>query len=189
MTQLMVLCVCTGNVCRSPVLERLIGARLGSGADVRSAGTGALVGQPISPPMDTFLAEAGADPGGFVARQLEERLVRPAELVLTLTAYHRATVAELWPASVRHTFTVREFARALARVSPELLPAAPLVERLRVAIPLAAASRRPPRCPDSDDVPDPYRRGPAAYATAFAAIDDAVTRIVGAVAAPASPAA
>ncbi|GMA87571.1 hypothetical protein GCM10025868_28210 [Angustibacter aerolatus] len=52
-----VLVVCTGNVCRSPLVERLLRQRLGTDAvDVSSAGTQALVGEPMTDP-------AAAEPG------------------------------------------------------------------------------------------------------------------------------
>jgi hypothetical protein len=43
-----ILCVCTGNVCRSPAAERLLAARLGPGVVVASAGTVAALGGPGS---------------------------------------------------------------------------------------------------------------------------------------------
>ena len=44
-----ILCVCIGNVCRSPVAERLLAARLGEGFAVSSAGVGAVVGSGVHP--------------------------------------------------------------------------------------------------------------------------------------------
>mgnify|MGYP002738687724 CR=1 FL=1 len=46
-----ILTVCTGNVCRSPAAERLLEHTLNPSVTVRSAGTRALVGEPIHPPM------------------------------------------------------------------------------------------------------------------------------------------
>src|SRR5690606_41368685 len=53
------LIVCTGNVCRSPAIERLFRSAFaeGSGITVHSAGTGALVGEPIQGPMVQLLEE------------------------------------------------------------------------------------------------------------------------------------
>ena len=67
-----ILCICTGNVCRSPAAERLLARALGPSVTVASAGTYALVGQPFSPPMDRLVLEGGADPAGFAAGQLSE---------------------------------------------------------------------------------------------------------------------
>lgn len=66
-----VLCVCTGNICRSPAAERLLAVALGPTVTVASAGTYAMKGDPISPPMDTFVEQAGGSAASFAARQLE----------------------------------------------------------------------------------------------------------------------
>ena len=67
-----VLFVCTGNVCRSPAAERLLRRDLDemaggfgglSGVHISSAGTGALVGEPISPPMASLVAGGRRRPG------------------------------------------------------------------------------------------------------------------------------
>lgn len=173
-----ILCVCTGNICRSPAAERLLASRLGPDVEVASAGTYALVGQPISPPMDQLVRDAGAEPGGFAARRLTERLVQPADLVLALTRAHRGDVAELWPKAVRRTFTLKEFARLLGEVDPTSLPAGSPGERLRAALPLLAAHRRQVSDPQLDDVVDPYRQGADLYGQAFADIEQAVDTIV-----------
>ena len=173
-----ILCVCTGNICRSPAAERLLASRLGIDVDVSSAGTYALVGQPISPPMDQLVRVAGAEPGSFAARRLTERLVQPADLVLALTRAHRGYVAELWPKAVRQTFALKEFARLLAEVDPASLPPGSAGDRLRAALPMLGAHRR--QVPDLslDDVVDPYRRGAELYGQAFADIERAVDTIV-----------
>ena len=54
-----ILTVCTGNVCRSPAVERLLASKLGPTVSVASAGTHALVGHPISEPMAVLLQNSG----------------------------------------------------------------------------------------------------------------------------------
>lgn len=173
-----VLCVCTGNVCRSPAAERLLAAALGPEVAVSSAGTLALVGRPMSPPMDALVATAGADPTGFAAQRLTERLLQPVDLVLALTRAHRGDVVGLWPKAVRRTFTLKEFARLLQELDPGLLPAGGVAERLRAAVPLVAARRR--QVPDErlDDVLDPYRQPAEVYEEAFADVRRAVADVV-----------
>ncbi|WP_199424931.1 arsenate reductase/protein-tyrosine-phosphatase family protein [Actinotalea solisilvae] len=172
-----VLTVCTGNICRSPAVERLLAAGLGSTVTVTSAGTRAMVGHPVSPPMVPLLTAAGVSSEGFVARQLTEQLVREADLVLPLTRAHRAAVVDLAPAAVRRTFTLLELARLAAAVDPADLPAGPPAARLRALLPLAAA-RRGHVPPGDDDVVDPYGRGDALYAESFGLIEPAVRAIV-----------
>lgn len=176
-TNFTILCVCTGNVCRSPAVERLLALGLGPEVVVASAGTHALVGQPIAPPVDALLREAGADSTGFAARPLSEALLRPADLVLTMTMQQRSDVVVLWPRAVRRTFTLKEFARLLGECDPAMLPTGSVADRLRAAIPLAAARRRHLPDPDVDDVIDPYGRSDAVHAATFADIERAVARI------------
>lgn len=178
-----VLCVCTGNICRSPAAERLLAARLGSAVSVSSAGIGALVGQPISPPMDEFLAAVGADASRFAARQLSEALLWPAEVVLGMTLAHRSDAVELWPRAVRRAFSLKELARLLSELNPAELPGEAPADRFRAAVAWAATQRRPVGTPGGDDVPDPYRRGETAYREAFTQVEAAV-EVIGAAVAP-----
>ncbi len=171
-----ILCVCTGNICRSPAAERLLAYALGPTVEVASVGTRPLIGHPISPPMDTLMASVGADPGGFAARALTAPLLRSADLVLGLTRDHRRTVVERVPGVVRRTFTLREYARLLDAVAPDALPDAAPGVRARASLPLAAAARRTATA-DQDDIADPYGQGDAAYAVAFDEIRQAVEQI------------
>jgi protein-tyrosine phosphatase len=174
-----ILTVCTGNVCRSPAVERLLRQRLGPTVAVTSAGTSALVGDPIAAPMAQLLATCGADTEGFHARLVSAELIEAADLVLPATRAHRSLVVDLWPAVVRRTFTVREFARLLGQVDDSILPAGTPSERLREAIPLAAAQRGRTRVPPTeDDIVDPYGRDREVYKAAFGEILPAVATIV-----------
>ncbi|MFC4553866.1 low molecular weight phosphatase family protein [Georgenia faecalis] len=168
-----VLAVCTGNVCRSPAVERLLRRALGakSGVQVASAGTGALVGEPIQPPMAALLEGLDVETEQFAARRLTPDLVRESDLVLTLTRAHRGDVVDLFPGAVRRTFTLRELARLTEHVPREELdaaagPDATPAERLSALIPLAAA-RRAPVPEEHDDVVDPYRRDASVYQRSF----------------------
>jgi protein-tyrosine phosphatase len=176
-----ILAVCTGNVCRSPAVERLLAGRLGATVRVSSAGTHALVSHPISPQMAELLREGGVDERPFEARRLSEDLLKAADLVLPMTRAQRGIVVQMWPAAVRRTFTLREFARLLSRVDAAALPEGTPAERLRAAVPLAAAERGGARkSPDEDDVIDPFRLSDEVYATSFRQITSAVDAIVGA---------
>jgi protein-tyrosine phosphatase len=121
-----ILFVCTGNMCRSPLCERLArGWLAGCGVmsiDVSSAGTHAVVGAPIYADSEIVLRRLGGDPAGFVARQLTPQIAEGADLILTAARSHREFVQHqtvgLCPDAVPRTFTLREFA-ALAAVIPE----------------------------------------------------------------------
>jgi protein-tyrosine phosphatase len=170
-----ILCVCTGNVCRSPAAERLLAARLGPSVTVASAGTFGLVGRAIEPQMAGHLAALGLEDVGFAARRLTAADVSAADLVLGMTREHRAEAVELVPSAVRRAFTLLEFARLLGQVEPDELPDGTVADRLRAAVPLAAARRRMIAGPiDADDVVDPYRLAQEVYDQSFSAIRVAV---------------
>lgn len=172
-----VLCVCQGNICRSPVAAVLLQDALGPGVEVTSAGTRAVVGAPVAPPMEALLGDRGAESGTFRARQLRPEHLREADLVLTMTTRQRGKAAALAPVVVRRTFTLAELARLLADVDPDDLDAGTAAERLRAAVPLAEARRRFVADPQEDDIADPYGRDDAAYIKAYAEIEDAVRRL------------
>jgi len=174
-----ILAVCTGNVCRSPAVERLLATKLGPTVTVSSAGTHALVGHPISEPMAALLHDRGVETNRFEARRLSEQMLKEADLILSMTRAQRGLVVELWPAAVRRTFTLREFARLLDRVDVSVLRASSPADRLQAAIPLVAAERgRVHTSPDDDDVIDPFRLSNEVYAQSLAQITSAVDVII-----------
>lgn len=187
-TTFSVLAVCTGNICRSPAVERLLGALFEGqeGLVVASAGTYALVGEGISGPMARLIAERGADPHGFSARLLTESMVARADLVLGLTREHRSAVVSMHPQALRRTFTLRELARLATDVEAETLDAAAHgatpADRLAALVPLALARRGQQRVgPGDDDVVDPYRRSQAVYRESLGQITDALEAVHGAI--------
>ena len=115
-----VLFVCTGNVCRSPMAERLLAARLGesAGVTVSSAGTRALAGYAMDAPSAAVLRELGGDPTGHVARQLGPDELAAADLVLATDSANRGIVVRERPAVLHRAFTLREFARLSAGRRP-----------------------------------------------------------------------
>ncbi|WP_460838586.1 arsenate reductase/protein-tyrosine-phosphatase family protein [Nocardioides marmoraquaticus] len=172
MTAPRILVVCVGNVCRSPLAERLLRARLPEGVEVTSAGTNALVGEPMDRQAAAELRERGGSDEGFAARRLTRAMVEQADLVLTATTDIRSRVLEEAPVALHRTFTLKELA-ALLDDQP--------VDDLRPAL-RAAAQRRSEVAASDLDVPDPYRRGTETHAEAAQQVDDAVRRIAAALA-------
>jgi len=163
-----VLFVCIGNVCRSPVGERLLAAQLPADRfEVGSAGVGAMIGYAMSRYAAEELLSYGGDPTGFAARQMTPDLVEGSDLVLTATRELRSQVLAEVPTALRRTFTVLEFA-ALAEHA-EGATSADVVKW--------AGTHRSMAANVEQDVPDPYRRGADAHARAAATIHDAVQRI------------
>lgn len=180
-----ILAVCTGNVCRSPAMERLLVARLGTDRfAVSSAGTQALTGYPISAPMAELLETAGAPTGGFAARRLTPAVVQNASLILCATREHRTTVVRLVPGAVRLTFTLVEFAHLCELTQPPAAPDATAGPRQSLDyLVRMLASRRGHHTPDPDeeaDLTDPYRRPASVYAASFEAISARIDPVVAA---------
>jgi len=151
-----ILFVCTGNICRSPLAERLLHARLGAAVGdrrdsfvVRSAGTHGWEGSDMDPAAAAELVRLGGSPRDFRGRQLTAELIAAADLVLTATRAHRRIVLGELPEALRRTFTICEFAHLVEGPSEaEVDTAAGLVAR--------AASRRGSATLDDYDIADPY---------------------------------
>ena len=186
-----ILAVCTGNICRSPAVELLLGDALRSGGLVaagaglvRSAGTRAVVGAPVDAQVAALLASDGVDVDGFRARQVSADLLREPALVLTLTRAHRTAVVQTLPAAVRRTFTLRELAHLVGHIDSEALAsvrehgdATARVTALVAAAHRARAVAGPALSVEDLDVVDPYLQPDAVHARAYAEITSAVQAV------------
>jgi protein-tyrosine phosphatase len=166
-----ILTVCTGNICRSPVAERLLQAGLDQvrpGAfEVRSAGTRAMVGDPIQPGSADIIRTYRGTPDGFAARQLTPTILRESDLVLAMTSGHRGEVMQMDASLLKRTFTIREFARMLEVLEQRETPAPDVdtADSWRELPARAASVRHLALTQDAteNDVVDPYRRGQETY--------------------------
>lgn len=91
-----VLVVCVGNICRSPLGERLLAAALPQ-MQVASAGLHAVVGAPADPEASAVAAEIGISLEGHVARQITADIGRRHALILVMEPQHRAEMARQFP--------------------------------------------------------------------------------------------
>jgi len=188
-----ILIVCTGNICRSPFIERLLQHALderqpGSdrGVIVRSAGTGALVGSPMDAQAAAQLVAHGGDPSEFSARDLTPALIAESDLVLTATREHRGKVAQMSPKAMRRVFTFRDFAHLVAEIDGPGPPAGVASARtwhrewVRHVTEKAAASRglKPPLALESADIVDPYRHEEEVFATMAQQIAEPMPAVV-----------
>ncbi|MGV0618012.1 low molecular weight phosphatase family protein [Mycolicibacterium elephantis] len=120
-----ILFVCTGNICRSPVAERLAvayAARLNmSGFTASSVGTRAVTGHAIHSESARVLQDLGGDSSNFAARQITPRIASDADLILTMEQSHRDTVMDLAPRQFRRAFTLIEAARLITAYNAQAI--------------------------------------------------------------------
>ncbi|AVV40706.1 low molecular weight phosphatase family protein [Streptomyces sp. ID05-04B] len=170
-----ILFVCTGNVHRSVLAERLLATKLPPGSALRpeSAGTDAWHRFPMEDTTRAVLEELGGDGSGFASRPLTAQLMAGAPLVLGLAREHREAAVRLAPVAMRRCFTLKEFVR-LAEGAAE---GGGGFE----AVVAAAATRRgaaAPVPPAEDDIPDPWRRPREELYECALEIDRAVSGLV-----------
>ncbi|SCF10173.1 phosphotyrosine protein phosphatase [Micromonospora mirobrigensis] len=189
-----VLHVCMGNICRSPMAERLLvlalRERLGR-LDVdpvradellhsHSAGTGGWhAGEEMNPPAARQVLSRGGDVDGFAARKLRSDHIDAADLVLTATADQHEYVLALRPDAAARTFVLGEFGRLLPAVDlADLPPAAATPEAVHArGVALVAAAheaRAGASALTTDDLDDPWGRGDQCFSRVADEIEEAV---------------
>jgi len=102
MTQIAVLFVCLGNICRSPLAEaafRREAERIGLDAEIDSAGTdGWHKGEPPDPRAQAVARRHGADISGLRARQVTRRDFNKFSHIVALDTDNLARLEEMRPA-------------------------------------------------------------------------------------------
>jgi tRNA threonylcarbamoyl adenosine modification protein (Sua5/YciO/YrdC/YwlC family) len=119
LSAMIVLLVCTGNTCRSPMgevlLKKIVSERLDcamadleqKGIVIASAGVAATPGCVASIEAVEVLQERGLDLSKHESQPLTDKLVRHADLILTMTGGHRHAILRRWPDAASRTFTLR----------------------------------------------------------------------------------
>ena len=171
-----VLHVCMGNICRSPMAERLLALavadRSGSEELVHSHSTGTggwHSGEPMHPSAARQVQARGGDPAGFAARRLRSQDLDAADLVLVATADQQLYVTALRPDAAPRTFVLGELGRLLPRVDQTGLPPAgptPAAVHARGVALVAAldAIRAGAEPQPGDDLDDPWGRAEKTFA-------------------------
>jgi len=113
----MVLVVCTGNTCRSPMAEVLLRKRIADklrcridevedyGVIVNSAGIAAIAGGRPSAEAVRVMADRGLDLSKHKSQPVSDRLVRHADVILAMTRSHREAIVIQWPDAAPRTRT------------------------------------------------------------------------------------
>lgn len=109
LASIVVVFVCTGNTCRSPMAELLMRARLARslgctveqledrGVVIVSAGVAAAPGCPPSTEAVQVMRDQGLDLSRHEAQPITDQLVRQADRILTMTNSHLQSILDRWP--------------------------------------------------------------------------------------------
>ncbi|MET8089406.1 phosphotyrosine protein phosphatase [Micromonospora sp. NPDC005220] len=194
-----VLHVCMGNICRSPMAERLLALAVRERLTRRaqdpaqaeglvhshSAGTGGWhAGEEMNPPAARQVTGRGGDVAGFAARKLRSDHIDAADLILTATADQQEYVVALRPDAAARTFVLGEFGRLLAAVDAAALPsgeATPEAVYARGVALVAAAhdARLGASALPTDDLDDPWGRGDQCFSRVADEIEETVHPLAG----------
>ena len=98
----LILFVCTGNICRSPMAAGLLRQRLAEEGledryEVASAGVWALDDRPASENAVSVMAERGINIGQHVAHTVTAQDVSAAVLILVMSHEHEQMLRNTWP--------------------------------------------------------------------------------------------
>lgn len=98
----LIMFVCTGNLCRSPMAAGLLRHRLASEGlaetyEVASTGVWAVEDHPASANAISVMAERGVDLSGHIARTIRATDVAEADLILAMSREHEQMIRNTWP--------------------------------------------------------------------------------------------
>ncbi len=98
--------VCTGNICRSPMAEGILRKRLsskvGSQAEVVSAGVAAAAGFPASENSVIACADEGVDISLHRSQPVSRLLLEESDLILAMEDHHADTIKNFAPDLVQN---------------------------------------------------------------------------------------
>jgi protein-tyrosine phosphatase len=119
LASILVVFVCTGNTCRSPMAEMLLRKQLAAGLNCRideleqkgvtvaSAGLAAAGGGPAAGEAVQVMRELGLDLTRHETQPFTEQLARHADYILAMTQGHLQAIVQRWPAAAERAHLVR----------------------------------------------------------------------------------
>ncbi len=119
LSSVMILIVCTGNTCRSPMGEvigrNILAKKIGCadneidehGVMITSAGIAAMAGGQASPQGIEVMKKINLDLTSHSSQPVSEQMVRHADLILTMTRGHREALLSQWPEAASRTEVLR----------------------------------------------------------------------------------
>jgi protein-tyrosine phosphatase len=174
-----ILFVCTANICRSPMAEALLRARLaarGIAAGVASAGL-LQDGREVAPEVVALMAERGLDVAGRTSRHVEPADVEASDLVLGMQRLHVREIVLAQPDTWPRTLALKELVRLGEQVG-----ARPTDESVEDWLARTHEKRdRSQLLSESviDDIADPYGGPVEGYRVTAEEIDEQLASLVG----------
>ncbi len=108
-----ILVVCVGNICRSPMAEALFKAALSEirqhNCSVISAGISALVGHKADEKVSRLMLARGLDVSQHRACQLNQQMIRKADLILVMELAHKMHIENNEPSAKGKVFRLGEW--------------------------------------------------------------------------------
>lgn len=155
-SELNILFVCTGNICRSAAADALASMYFRHAPiHVASAGIRGLVDHPIQPTVGRILLNAGIDSSAFRSRRLTRAIAVGQDIIFCFEKKQRSSIASLAPSMVKHTYLLTDFANMCQYADVNgLIPNSDIAGRLRYID--SASQMLRARVPEGADIADPY---------------------------------
>lgn len=91
-----ILVVCVGNICRSPMAEYFLKQQFPA-PKIHSAGLAAVVGNQADGKAIACMDQHKIDIRTHIAKQIDEKIVRQADLILVMTHKQCQHIEQMWP--------------------------------------------------------------------------------------------